>query len=452
MKTRSWTTTRATGALAALAVFTAAPAVDPSTASADWTWPLRGRVVTSYVNDNDEPYAGGMHRGIDIAAPAGTRVVAAQSGSVTHAAPLGFSGLTVAIRTSDRRYVTSYLHLSKIAVARGAAVAAGETVGEVGTSGKRSTPEPHLHFGVRLAETDRFYIDPLTLLPPIGDAGTEPLPAPVAAPAQPRAEPVPLPLSRPVTVTAPEAPAGAIRPFPATLPVPAAPGPVVVPAPAARATPAKGPAVGPGPAGRAMPEAPPVRGWMPGPAALPVPAGRPAERPLGAPSPLAKPVETPRVLGSPPAPSGPRATAPVPGAPPAVDGRPRAEGSAAPGSQRLSRERTGRSARTPVASTRPERDPARGGEAPPAIEDGFDWGRPVAALGVLLIAFAVAGRRALRLLAAGIGLVARGAHALTPSAVRPPRSRPGLGRERADEGPAAWQTESPARGPVSQMG
>ena len=59
-----------------------------------WTWPVRGRVLTTYTNDNARPYAGGMHRGIDIAAAVGTPVVAARAGAVTFAGPLGSSGLT----------------------------------------------------------------------------------------------------------------------------------------------------------------------------------------------------------------------------------------------------------------------------------------------------------------------------------------------------------------------
>ena len=41
--------------------------------------------MTLYSNDDANPYAGGMHRGIDIAAPAGTAVVAARAGGATYA-------------------------------------------------------------------------------------------------------------------------------------------------------------------------------------------------------------------------------------------------------------------------------------------------------------------------------------------------------------------------------
>ena len=136
-----------------------------------------------YANDNARPYAGGMHRGVDIAAGAGTPVVAARSGTVTYAGALGTAGNVVAIR--DGRYATSYLHLGVVSASRGQRVAIGARVGEVGTTGRRSVAEPHLHFGVRLAGAEDRYVDPLSLLPGLGGAsrsvpaGPVPVPAPL---------------------------------------------------------------------------------------------------------------------------------------------------------------------------------------------------------------------------------------------------------------------------------
>jgi hypothetical protein len=127
-------------------------------------------VVTVYENDNARPYAGGMHRGIDVAADAGTPVVAARPGTVTYAGALGAAGNVVALRTGP--YAVSYLHLRDVSVARGEQVAAGARVGSVGTTGRRSVPEPHLHFGVRTGE--RRYVDPLSLLPGFPQEGAVP--------------------------------------------------------------------------------------------------------------------------------------------------------------------------------------------------------------------------------------------------------------------------------------
>jgi peptidase M23-like protein len=192
---------------AVLVMWAAAP---PAAAGGAWVWPVEGQVLTTYSNDNSRPYAGGMHRGIDIAAGVGARVVAARAGTVTHAGVVGSAGLVVAVRTVDGRYVTSYLHLSEAAVREGEAVTAGARIGTVGTSGRRSVPEPHLHFGVRLAREDR-YVDPLSLLP----AGA----ATPAAPAAPLVAPVPVGpaperVRQPVAVPVRRAP----RPFPQPAP------------------------------------------------------------------------------------------------------------------------------------------------------------------------------------------------------------------------------------------
>jgi hypothetical protein len=165
-----------------------------------WAWPVTGPVITPFLNDNARPYAGGMHRGIDIAAPAGTKVGAARAGTVTYAGALGSSGLTVAIATSDGAHLTSYLHLSRISVHRGDGVEAGGEIGAVGTTGERSASEPHLHFGVRRAGEPDFYVDPLSLLPALSPTNRAVPPASVPARDQVRAGPAPAPIPSRLTV------------------------------------------------------------------------------------------------------------------------------------------------------------------------------------------------------------------------------------------------------------
>src|SRR4051794_25034382 len=154
-------------------------------AGSGWTWPVRGPVITSYRN-GDDPYAAGQHRGIDIGAPVGARVVAATAGTVTFSGVVGSSGLVVSERTADGRFDLSYLHLSSATVDRGDALAAGVVIGAVGTSGRRSADEPPLHFGVREAGRRSAYRDPLDFLgaPPPTDRPTPaPAPVPVGQPA-----------------------------------------------------------------------------------------------------------------------------------------------------------------------------------------------------------------------------------------------------------------------------
>lgn len=171
---------------------------DGARAAEGWTWPVTGDVITPYRNGSDA-YAAGQHRGIDVAAPAGAAVFAAAAGSVRFAGVAGSSGLTLSVRTADGRYDTSYLHLSASAVREGDQVRLGQRIGAVGTGGRRSTSQPHLHFGVREAGSRHAYRDPLGLLPP---AGTPPIreaprgaPLPVGAPV--RLSPAPRPVRSP---------------------------------------------------------------------------------------------------------------------------------------------------------------------------------------------------------------------------------------------------------------
>lgn len=88
-----------------------------------------------------------MHTGTDIAAPAGTPVLATYSGRVTVADFLGGYGLTVVLRHDDRTIETLYGHLSEIFVRPGAVVEQGEVIGRVGSTG--NSTGPHLHFELR---------------------------------------------------------------------------------------------------------------------------------------------------------------------------------------------------------------------------------------------------------------------------------------------------------------
>lgn len=199
----------------------AAPA--PAHAAGDWKWPVRGDVITKYRNGSD-PYAAGQHRGVDIAAPVGRPVSAPTAGRITFAGTAGSSGVTVSLRTADGRWDTSYLHLSVAAVRKGQQVRVGERLGAVGTTGRRSAAEPHLHFGVREAGSRHAYHDPMDFLAPLGGPGeAKPGPAPVPLPAPLRAGPgsAPVPAARRTPAHAPArarvgAGAPGLAPAPAT--------------------------------------------------------------------------------------------------------------------------------------------------------------------------------------------------------------------------------------------
>jgi hypothetical protein len=261
---------------------------------AEWVWPVRGEVITSYRNGTD-PYASGQHRGIDIAAATGTAVVAAAGGEVRFAGTAGSSGLTVSVRTADGRYDTSYLHLSSTSVSEGDSVAAGQRLGAVGTTGSRSATAPHLHFGVRDAGSRHAYHDPLGFLPPPTaepprsapapepspvPVSPAPAPAPVHAPAT-RRVPVRAPVSRRVPLGEPRrVPLGEPRRVPATQPRRVPVGePGRVPATDPRRVPVGQPGRGLLEAPRGVPAAAPDR--VPGDATQRAPARDPGRAPRG---------------------------------------------------------------------------------------------------------------------------------------------------------------------------
>ena len=99
------------------------------------------------------------HRGVDFAAPSGTRVHATADGTVEFAGRRGGYGNVVILRHHGQ-YSTVYAHLQAIApgIHAGARVSQGDTVGGVGQTGWATGP--HLHYEVKVAND---HIDPLTI-------------------------------------------------------------------------------------------------------------------------------------------------------------------------------------------------------------------------------------------------------------------------------------------------
>ena len=153
--------------------------------AAAWTWPVEGPVLRPFVAE-DDPYAGGQHRGIDVAAPAGAEVRAPATGVASFVGQLPHEGLCLTIRTADG-YSITLVHLGSIGVRTGTAIAEGEVVGTIGPSGDAEWGEPYVHLGIRLTAEPHGYVDPLSLLParPVGRPEPRPAeePAPVTAPA-----------------------------------------------------------------------------------------------------------------------------------------------------------------------------------------------------------------------------------------------------------------------------
>jgi lipoprotein NlpD len=132
-------------------------------ATRQFAWPVWSGTVTSGFGMRH----GTMHDGVDIAAPMGTAVRAADSGVVVFVGTLNGYGSTVIVRHSDN-YVTVYGHNSRTLVREGSSVARGQTIAEVGTSGR--TTGPNLHFEVRY---DNHAYNPLSYLAPPGPSPAE---------------------------------------------------------------------------------------------------------------------------------------------------------------------------------------------------------------------------------------------------------------------------------------
>jgi hypothetical protein len=202
-----------------------------------WTWPVAGPVVQGFSFDPAHPYAGGQHRGIDIAAPTDSPVVAPLSGVVSFAGTVPTSGKSVTIDTADGLSIT-LTHLGSIAVARDAAVAEGGAVGTIGPSGTPEVDGPYVHLGVRMAADPQGYLDPLGFLPvlasplppaPAPAPAADPGPVPAPVPAEPPAAPAPPAEALPPVAPPPpvESPAPADAPVPPAVDVPAVQLPTV---------------------------------------------------------------------------------------------------------------------------------------------------------------------------------------------------------------------------------
>lgn len=118
-----------------------------------------------------------QHDAIDIMAPRGTPVLAAAAGQVEK---LHFSegggGISLYIRTPDRRWMHYYAHLDRYApgLVEGQQVPRGALLGFVGSTGNASPDGPHLHFAVNfMAAEDRWWqgtpVNPYPLLAGTGE-------------------------------------------------------------------------------------------------------------------------------------------------------------------------------------------------------------------------------------------------------------------------------------------
>jgi murein DD-endopeptidase MepM/ murein hydrolase activator NlpD len=130
---------------------------DSPTQFEGYIWPAKGVLTSGYGRR-----WGRMHKGIDIAAPVGTPIVAAAPGVVVTAGwNSGGYGNLVEVQHPDGS-LTLYAHNNKILVRRGQAVEQGQQISEMGSTGYSTGP--HLHFEVH--PSGRGAVNPIAYLPP----------------------------------------------------------------------------------------------------------------------------------------------------------------------------------------------------------------------------------------------------------------------------------------------
>lgn len=110
----------------------------------------------------DEGRDGGrVHRALDIMAPRGTPVLAADSGRILRISASTLGGNTIYASDPLGRVVYYYAHLDgyQPGLVQGAVLAPGDTIGFVGTTGNAPKDTPHLHFQVMRMPPDGKYWD-----------------------------------------------------------------------------------------------------------------------------------------------------------------------------------------------------------------------------------------------------------------------------------------------------
>jgi murein DD-endopeptidase MepM/ murein hydrolase activator NlpD len=129
-----------------------APAAEPAPSGNDkFRWPISGRVLVDFASSKGT--------GINIEAPEGSAVKAAENGTVIYVGSgvEGYGNL-ILIRHPNG-YVSAYAHLKSMSVAKGAVVSRGDAIGQSGMTG--SVTKPQLHFELRKGATP---VDPMPLL------------------------------------------------------------------------------------------------------------------------------------------------------------------------------------------------------------------------------------------------------------------------------------------------
>ncbi|HVT41101.1 MAG TPA: M23 family metallopeptidase [Gemmatimonadaceae bacterium] len=122
--------------------------------------PVAGVSPSQLTDTYHAPRDGGRrHAALDILAPRGTAVLAADNGVIVRVGTNTLGGNVIWATDGERRFAYYYAHLDRYArgLREGQVVNRGEVIGYVGTTGNAPAGTPHLHFQVmRLLDARRF--------------------------------------------------------------------------------------------------------------------------------------------------------------------------------------------------------------------------------------------------------------------------------------------------------
>ncbi|MBQ2691725.1 MAG: peptidoglycan DD-metalloendopeptidase family protein [Clostridia bacterium] len=126
-----------------------------------WPLPAANNVITCKYGMRTHPITGvyKLHTGIDLRASTGTKIYAANAGTVIKATYSSAYGYYVVVNHGGGTS-TLYAHMSKMAVKNGQKVSQGTVLGYVGSTGYSTGP--HLHFEVI---KNGNYVNPVTMYP-----------------------------------------------------------------------------------------------------------------------------------------------------------------------------------------------------------------------------------------------------------------------------------------------
>lgn len=126
------------------------------TVGSSWLVPCSYRMISSPFGLRESPTTGASryHQGVDLAANAGTPIVASRGGTVTIASYSNSAGYYVSINHGDG-FSSIYMHMTNYIVSSGQKVNQGQTIGYVGSTG--ISTGNHLHFGIA---TGGSYVNP----------------------------------------------------------------------------------------------------------------------------------------------------------------------------------------------------------------------------------------------------------------------------------------------------